>query len=69
VDDADDADGAAALVILVVDPWVALSNTIRMVKSLIADPIKGGSNGYVAGFWNGKCGEASATATTDHCLH
>jgi hypothetical protein len=27
-----------------------------MVKSLIADPIKGGSNGYVAGFWNGKCG-------------
>lgn len=33
-----------------VDPWVAKSNIIRMTKSLIYD-------GYVAGFWNGLCGE------------
>jgi hypothetical protein len=51
------AGGGAAGVQLLVDPWVAYSNVIRMVKSLIADPVKGGSNGYVAGFWNGQCGE------------
>eukprot|EP00039_Didymoeca_costata_P014975 m.247703 g.247703 ORF g.247703 m.247703 type:complete len:963 (+) comp16129_c0_seq2:125-3013(+) len=47
----------AALIAAKVDSWVAKNNVIRMVKSLIADPFKGGSHGYVAGFWNGLCGE------------
>ena len=42
----------AILVQIHTDPWVAKSNVIRMTKSLLS---YGG--GYVAGFWNGLCGE------------
>ena len=34
----------------VTDPWVARASIIRMTKSLIF-------KGFVAGFWNGDCGE------------
>lgn len=49
-----------------VDRWIAVSNVVRMVKSLIADPFVPASaphlsgrnvSGFVAGFWNGQCGE------------
>ena len=35
------------------DTWVSKSNLIRMTKSISA-----ANGGYVAGFWNGDCGEA-----------
>lgn len=40
----------AAMIATYTDEWVAKSNIIRMSKSLIY-------KGFVAGFWNGKCGE------------
>lgn len=40
----------ASIIAAHVDEWVAKSNIIRMTKSLIY-------KGYVAGFWNGVCGE------------
>jgi hypothetical protein len=40
----------ASIIAVSIDPWVARSNIIRMTKSLIF-------KGFVAGFWNGLCGE------------
>lgn len=39
-----------SLIAGVTDPWIARSNIIRMTKSL-------SFKGFVAGFWNGLCGE------------
>jgi putative isomerase len=45
----------AGWIALYIDPWLAKSNLIRMAKSMVVDSVHGG--GFVAGFWNGHCGE------------